>query len=98
MNAHLLSVAKSNEQNGWEKLGEACKSAFPNVSYTPHYARRRLLQMPLVCIRVDYKQGVHECFLLESIPGVNYQHFTHLFQAVTRHTPQQTTTLSKQDL
>jgi hypothetical protein len=94
----MLSVAQRIKHNGWEKLGEAFKNAFPNVSYTPHYARRRLLQMPLVCIRVDYKPGVHECFLLESLPGVNYQHFIHLFQAVTQHTPQQTTALSKQEL
>ena len=94
----ILSVARKIEQNGWEKLGEAFKNAFPNVSYTPHHARRRLLQMPLVCARVDYKPGVYECFLLESVPGVNYQHFVHLFQAFTQHTPQQTTALSKQEL
>ena len=94
----MLSVAQKIEQNGWEKLGESFKNAFPNVSYTPHHARRRLLQMPLVCVRVDYKPGVYEYFLLESIPGVNYQHFIHLFQAFTQHTPPQTTTLSKQEL
>ena len=70
-----ISVAQRIEQNGWEKLGVAFKYAFPDVSYAPHYAGRRFLQMPLVCIRVDYKPGVHECFLLESVPGVNYQNF-----------------------
>ena len=93
-----LSVIQRIEQHGWEKLGEAFKNAFPNVSYTPQYARRRLLQMPLVCICVDYKPGVDDCFLLESVPRVNYQHFIHLFMAVTQHTPQQTTALSKQEL
>ena len=94
----MLSVAQRIEQNGWEKLGVSFINTFPDVSYTPHYARRRFLQMPLVCIRVDYKPGVHECFLLESVPGVNYQNFIHLFEAATRHTPPHSTSLSKQEL
>ena len=94
----MLLVARNIEMNGWVKLGEAFKNVFPNVSYTPTYARRRLLQMPLVCICIDYKPGVHECYLLEHVPGVNYQHFLHLFQAVNQHTPQQAATLSKQEV
>ena len=94
----LLLIARGVEANGWKKLGEAFKSAFPNVTYTAAYARRRFLQMPLVCIRVDYKPGVHECYLLEHVPGVNYQHFLHLFHTAAQRTPQQTATLGKQEV
>ena len=83
----MLSVAQRIKQNGWEKLGVASKNTFPDVSYTPHCARR-FLQMPLVCICVDYKPGVHEYFLLVcqvSIIKISFTCFKQLL-SILHHT------------
>lgn len=45
-------------------------------------ARGRLLQMPLACIRIDFKPGVSECYILERRPQTNYESIVSLFKNV----------------
>ena len=60
-------------QGGYVKLKMAFTAAFPGVMYNQQYARHRLLQMPLVCLRIDYRPGVSECILLEFVERCQLQ-------------------------
>ena len=79
----MLEVVEMVLQGGYVKLKAAFTTAFPGVSYNQQYARRRLLQMPLVCLRIDYRPGVSECILLEFV-GVNYKAFSQLLHNVLK--------------
>ena len=83
----MLQVAKYVSQNGFMKLKSAFVGSFPSVEYSQVKARRRLLQMPLSCVRVDYAPGQSECFLVEYHPGVNYVNLSKLLQSVLPKSP-----------
>lgn len=71
--AALLSVATHVLQEGYIMLSKAFKMAFPSQVYKADIARQRMLQMPLVCIRVGAPEsGQAMWFLVEYIEGVNY--------------------------
>lgn len=53
----MLQVAKGVIQNGFMKLEAAFIGSFPSVEYTQVKARRRLLQMPLSCIWINFAPG-----------------------------------------
>ena len=55
---------------------------FPDSKYDQALARRRLLQMPLVCVRIDCKPGQTECVLMEHVPGVEYKNMRTLLHSV----------------
>ena len=94
-----LKVAQSVLQNGFVLLTEAFWSAFPNVTYHSHSAKRRLLQLPLVVLHVGTPQsGVAELYLCEYFPGVNYRHFLHLLNAFHTEKSSQSITFYKQHL
>ena len=69
----MLQVASSVSQKGFVKLKAAFVDSFSGVEYSQVKARRRLLQMPLACIRTDYGPGRSECVLIEYHHGVNYK-------------------------
>ena len=62
----MLRVANIILRDGYLTLKSAFIESFPTVEYNVTYARRRFLQMPLACIRVNYRAGVSECFLIET--------------------------------
>ena len=70
--AAMLRVANIVLRDGYVTLKSAFTNNFASVEYNVTYARRRFLQMPLACIRVDYRPGVSECFLIEYYPSANH--------------------------
>ena len=72
----FLSIANTIIENGFVLMSKAFRSAFPTLSYHPQNARRRLLRMPLVALRVGCpKSGLSEIYLFEHFKGVDYQQF-----------------------
>ena len=63
-------VAEAVLSNGYISLKNAFNSAFPNVTYNTTYARR-LLQMPHVCLTIDFDNGMSECLLVEYLESCN---------------------------
>lgn len=54
---------------------EVFKSSFQSVTYHTLNAKRRLLQMPLVALRIcNAMSGMGELYLMEKIPGVDCEH------------------------
>lgn len=74
----LLQIAETVLTIGFITLKQAFTTAFPTVTYTQFNAKRLLLQMPLVCLRLDYKPGKSECILIEYHDGVNYKNLLQL--------------------
>ena len=64
----LLQIAETVLTIGFITLKQAFTTAFPTIIYTQFNAKR-LLQMPLVCLRLDYKPGKSECILIEYHDG-----------------------------
>ena len=95
----LVSVAQNVLQNGFVLLSEAFRLAFPTVTYHSHNAKHRLLQLPLVALRIGSPEsGKSEIFLFEHFPGINYRQFLHLFNAFHTEKYSQNLTFSKQQL
>ena len=60
----LIHISNIILEKGFLQLSEAFKSAFPDTTYHSHSAKRRLLQLPLVVVRVGQPQsGISEVFL-----------------------------------
>ena len=78
----MLRVANVILRDGYVTLKTAFTENFPAVQYNVSYARRRFLQMPLACIRVDYRAGISECFLIEYQPNTNYTSIQALIKSV----------------
>ena len=75
----LLNVAGMILEAGYVLLSEAFRSAFPEVTYHSHSVKHRLLQLPLVALRVgNPDSGFSEVYLFEHFPNVNYQQFLRL--------------------
>lgn len=72
----LLKVAEVVHKEGFVKLSDAFKLAFPTQSYRTNIARERFLQMPLACVRVgDLKAGNSSWYLVAFMEGVDYDKF-----------------------
>ena len=78
----MLHVANIVLHDGYITIKSAFTESFPSVEYNVTYARRRLLQMPLACIRVEYRAGVSDCFLIECYPNANYSSIQALIKSV----------------
>ena len=61
----MLQVAETVLTEGIVSMSEIFKKAFPDVTYHPRNAKRRLLQMPLVAVRVRTKLFLMEQGSLE---------------------------------
>ena len=68
----MLLAANSVLNNGYVTLKSAFTQSFPSIDYYVTYARRRLLQMPLACVCIQFDSGISECFLTEHHPNSNY--------------------------
>lgn len=80
----MLCVANKVLHGGYITLKSAFTESFPSAQYNVTYARRRLLQIPLACIRVDYPPGVSECFLIEYYPSTNYNSIQALIKNIVQ--------------
>ena len=70
----LVSVAENIMECGFCVQSEVFKRVFASFKYNAEIARRKLLQMPLVCIiGGDRNSGKSLSYLLESQQGLNYQ-------------------------
>ena len=67
--AYMLQIASTILNEGFLLLKEAYTKHFPAVEYKSDHARRR---MPLACVRIDFKPGVSECYILEHRSQTNY--------------------------
>ena len=74
----MLNAAQAVLKNEYVNLKSVFISNFTVQNYNPHHARRQLFQMPLACIRVDYKPGVSECVLVEHHSSVDYKAYANL--------------------
>ena len=54
----MLHVANIVLHDGYVTLKSAFTASFPFIEYNVTYARRRLLQMPLACIRIEHYAGL----------------------------------------
>ena len=73
----FLKAADMILENGIEALSVVFKAAFPAVTYHPINAKRRLLQMPLVAIRISRPQKCQsQLYLLEKSEGFDYAKLT----------------------
>ena len=69
----LLQVGSTVLEEGYCLLSSAFRKAFPNMKYRTEPARRLLLQMPLVAVRIgNHSLGNSYTVLLENQQGVNY--------------------------
>ena len=80
--SRMLQVATTIHKEGYCTLSDAFSVVSPCVRYTAQHARSKLLQMPLACLRVDYRPGVSKCFLVEHHPSVNYENLTSLLRCI----------------
>ena len=84
----MLTVAQAVNSNGFQKLSEAFKAAFPKLNYKQDTARLQLLQMPLVCVRLgDSRKKTQSWYLVEFVEGVDYLKFVHFAAAVQSAKP-----------
>jgi hypothetical protein len=82
----MLLVANAVLENGYVTLKSAFTKSFPNVDYNVTYVRRRLLQMPLACIQIQFNAGLSECYLVEHSPNTNYNALQGLIASVIQKT------------
>ena len=70
----LLKVAETILRDGYCTLHQAFELASPNTSYDTHCAKRKLLQLPLVAIRIGKPaSGTAFTLFLEYCHGVDYK-------------------------
>ena len=94
----MLSIANSVLTDGYAKLSETFKTAFPTLTYKSDIARRKILQMPLVCVRFGTpNEGTSSWFLFEYVEGVNYNKFSCFAEALVRRECSQPT-INKTDV
>ena len=95
----FIAVALNVIENGFVKLSQAFKTAFPHVAYHSHSAKRRLLQLPLVAFRVgEPRSGLSEVYICEHFSGVDYQQFLKLLNALHLQKKSRELSMSKSEL
>ena len=68
----MVKAANVILHKGYTMLSVAFQLASPTVAYTTERAKRKLLQMPLMCILIgDPSKGNSHYILMEHIPGAN---------------------------
>ena len=94
----MLHVATTILNEGFLSLKQAYTQHFPSVKYKSDHARRRLLQMPLACVRIDFRPGVSECYILEHRPQTNYESIVSLLKNVVHKDSDKRSSLSKHEV
>ena len=96
--APMLQVARTILNEGFMLLKEAYTMHFHDVKYKSDHARRRLLQMPLACIRIDFKPGISECYILEHRTQTNYDSIASLLKNVIHKGTSTSSSLGKNEI
>ena len=93
----MLQIATTILNEGFLSLKQAYTKHFPSVKYKPDHARRRLLQMPLACVRIVFSAGVSECYIVEHRPQINHESVLSLLKNLV-HKDSSKTSLSKPEV
>ena len=95
---HMIAAAEVVERERICTLSSLFKEAFPGVSYTSDSARKCLLQIPLVCIRVgEPSDGTSQLLVFESTKGADYQKIRQILSANIKSSSL-SSTLTKKDV
>ena len=94
----MLLAAKMVEDKGFATLKDVFTTCFPEVMYNSAHARRRLLQMPLTYLRIDFDNHTSECYLVEHSPGCNYVNLQALLKNVMQRNRSEESKLTKEDM
>ena len=95
----MIAAAEKILKEGICSLSSVYRTAFPNLTYQPTQAKRKLLQMPLAAVRLgEPSSGRAEVQLMELIPGVNYIKILHFLTGCPRKQGGCTPSMSKQEL
>ena len=77
-------------------LCDIFKSSFPGVTYTADNAKRKLLQMPLVALRLGQpSSGTSKLIVMEKFPHLNYQSLHKVLEEAQLNSLQQSAAISK---
>ena len=69
----MIQAGKMVLEDGIVPLADVFKAVFPTVTYHSLNAKRRLLQMPVVAIRVKgLLNGQSKLYLMEKVEGLDY--------------------------
>ena len=83
----LLAIACSALENGFVRLCDIFRSAFPGVTYHAHSAISRIFSATSG-LRVGCpKSGTSEVYIVEYIPEVNYNHLMSLVNTLLQQKP-----------
>lgn len=92
----FLEVARTVLEQGYCTLSKAFGTVTTDVVYTAEHARRLLLQMPLVAIRVgDPKQGFSFSILMEKFSGTDYSKMGAIINGLANTSMRKVVTLEK---
>ena len=98
----LLRVASSVLEKGFVPLSSAFKDAFPGLCYQTHSAKQKLLQIPLVSLRIGQpNSGLAQVYLVEYSPCVDYKQLLNVisvFQHRHHQMSMQMLSMTKSDL
>ena len=81
----LLQIAATVISDGYCKLSEVFRKVFPSTPYKTDVARRKALQMPLVCIRLHDEKLKGLWYLFEHKKGSDYQQFASFARVVVQN-------------
>ena len=92
----FIKVAEKILEDGYCSLSDAFRMVAPDVTYTAEHARRLLLQMPLVAIRIgDPKKGCSFIILMEKFPGTDYSKMANILAGLANSSMPHTFSLEK---
>ena len=96
---NMIKAAEVIQEVGICTLSSVFKTVFPEVTYHTPYAKRRLLQMPVVAIRIqEPSSGRAEIHIMELISGVDYLKLSHFLNACANKKSTPTPSMSKAEL
>lgn len=78
----MINEANLVIKEGIVTLKYVFTTIFPSVTYHANNARRRLLQMPLVAIRL---QCCKELYLMEKVDGLDYEKLVKFINSQMQH-------------
>ena len=75
----LQAIASAVLHEGYIRLSDAFRMAFPGVTYHSQSAKSRILRLPLAALRLGNPScGNSEVYLIEHSPGNDYHHLLNL--------------------
>ena len=83
----LQAIVSAVLKEGYIRLSDAFRMAFPGIIYHSHSAKSRILQLPLAALRLgNPDSGNSEVYLIEHSPGNNYHHILDLMTSLLSKT------------